>query len=80
MEEGQNRAAVLKGLIERVETLNQKISGLSADRTEIFAEAKALGFNVKIMREMIKMRKIDKEKLDEQETLRDRYMNILGLI
>lgn len=36
MEEGQNRAAVLKGLIERVETLNQKISGLSADRTEIF--------------------------------------------
>jgi uncharacterized protein (UPF0335 family) len=53
---------------------------LSADIKEVYAEAKGTGFDTKIMRQIIRIRKMDKDDLDEQETLLDIYKRALGML
>ncbi|MDB5406041.1 MAG: hypothetical protein JWL84_953 [Rhodospirillales bacterium] len=70
----------LKSFIERIERLEEEKRALAEDIKEVFAEAKGTGFDTKIMRQIIKIRKMDKDELDEQETLLDVYMRALGML
>jgi uncharacterized protein (UPF0335 family) len=70
----------LKSFIERIERLEEEKRALAEDIKEVFAEAKGTGFDTKIMRQIIKIRKMDKDELDEQETLLDVYKRALGML
>ncbi|HML11513.1 MAG TPA: DUF2312 domain-containing protein [Stellaceae bacterium] len=70
----------LKSFIERIERLEEERRALSNDIKEIYAEAKGTGFDVKIMRQVIRLRRMDKDDLDEQETLLDVYRRALGML
>lgn len=69
----------LTSLIERIEKLNEEKEGVSSDIRDIFAEAKAAGFDVKIMRQIIKLRKMNAADRDEQEFLIETYRKALGI-
>ncbi len=69
----------LQSLIERIERLQEEIKEIQNDVKDIFAEAKSCGFDVKIMREIIKLRKMNAVDRDEQEYLLDTYKKALGL-
>jgi uncharacterized protein (UPF0335 family) len=71
--------AQLKSLIERIERLEEEKRALGEDIKEVFAEAKGTGFEPKIMRQIIKIRKMDKDEHDEQESLLDVYKRALGM-
>ena len=70
----------LRSFIERIERLEEEKRALSGDIKEVFAEAKGNGFDTKIMRQLIKLRKMDKDDLDEQETLLDVYKRAIGML
>jgi uncharacterized protein (UPF0335 family) len=70
----------LKSFIERIERLEEEKRALAEDVKEVFAEAKGTGFDVKIMRQILKLRKMDKDDVDEQEALLDVYMRALGML
>ena len=72
--------AQLKSFIERIERLEDEKRALGEDIKEVYAEAKRNGFDVKIMRQIIKIRKMDKEEHDEQETLLDLYKRALSMV
>lgn len=69
----------LKAFIERVERLEEEKSALADDVKDIFGEAKAVGFDVKIIRKVIRLRKMDKEKRQEEEQLLELYKSAIGL-
>lgn len=69
----------LKGFIERVERLEEEKSALQEDIKDIMAEAKAVGFDTKIMRKIIRLRKMDKEKRNEEEELTELYKAAIGM-
>lgn len=69
----------LKSLVERVERLEEEKSALAGDIREVYAEAKGQGFDVKIMRQVIRIRKMDSNERDEQDALLDLYMSALGM-
>jgi len=69
----------LRQFIERVERLEEERRALGADIREIYAEAKALGFEPKIMRQLVRLRRLDRQELDEQEALLDTYKQALGM-
>ena len=63
----------LRSLIERIERLEEEKKALSGDIRDVFAEAKSAGFDVKIMRAILKLRKMNAADRDEQEFLLDTY-------
>ena len=67
----------VRSFVERVEQLELEIQELMEGKKEVFAEAKGEGFDVKILREIIKLRKLDKDERDEHETLLDVYMRAM---
>lgn len=69
----------LKAFIERVERLEEEKTGLAEDIKDIMAEAKAVGFDTKTMRKIIRLRKMDKEKRREEEELLELYKSAIGL-
>jgi uncharacterized protein (UPF0335 family) len=69
----------LRSLIERIERLEEEKAALTADIREVFAEAKGNGFDVKTMRQVLKLRKMDSSDLAESEALLDVYRRVLGL-
>jgi len=70
----------LKSIIGRVEKLEEEKSGISADIRDVFAEAKGNGFDVKAIRQIIKLRKMDASEREEAETMLDTYMRALGML
>jgi uncharacterized protein (UPF0335 family) len=70
----------LRSFIERIERLEEEKAALAADIREIYAEAKGVGFDTKIMRQVLKLRKLDREDRQEQETLLDLYLQALGMV
>jgi uncharacterized protein (UPF0335 family) len=68
----------LRSLIERVERLEEEKAALTADIREVYAEAKGNGFQPKIMRQVVRLRKLDREDRQEQEALLDLYLGALG--
>ena len=69
----------LNSLIERIERLEEEKKGISSDIRDIYAEAKGVGFDVKIMRTIIKLRKMNQADRDEQEFLLDTYKKSLDI-
>jgi len=67
----------IRSFVERVEQLETEIQELNEQKKEVFAEAKGEGFDVKILKEVIKLRKQDKDERDEHETLLDVYMRAM---
>lgn len=69
----------LKSFINRIERLNEEREALSADIREVYAEAKGTGFDVKIMRQVVRMRKLDKADFQEQEAILDLYLTAMDM-
>lgn len=69
----------LQSIIERIERLEEEKATLTIDIREIYLEAKSLGFNIKIMRQIVRLRKLDRADRQEQEELLDLYKNALGM-
>lgn len=70
----------LKSIIERIERLEQEKSEIAEQIKEVFAEAKGKGFDVKILRKVVRMRKQDRAKRQEEEAILDLYLSALGEI
>ena len=67
----------IRAFVERVENLDTEISELNEQKKEVFAEAKGEGFDVKILKEIIKLRKQDADERDEHESMLDLYMRAM---
>jgi uncharacterized protein (UPF0335 family) len=67
----------LRAVVERIEHVEEEIKELTEAKREIYLEAKGNGFDVKILREVIRLRKQDQKERDEQESLLDAYMQAL---
>jgi uncharacterized protein (UPF0335 family) len=70
----------LKSFIERIERLEEEKRALAEDIKEVYSEAKGSGFDTRIMRQVIRIRRMDQDDLDEQETLLDVYKRALGML
>jgi uncharacterized protein (UPF0335 family) len=69
----------LRSFIERIERLEEERTALSADIREVYSEAKGTGFDVKIMRQVVRMRKLDKADFQEQEAVLDLYLTAMDM-
>ena len=76
---GNVSAERLRSLIERIERLEEERKALSSDIKDIYAESKSAGFDVKVMRQLIRVRKQEPAEVEEQETLLDVYRRALGM-
>ena len=68
----------LKAILERVERLEEDKAALQADLKEVYAEAKGNGFDTKIIRKVVRIRKQDRAKRQEEESLVDLYLSAVG--
>ena len=69
----------LRSLVERIERLEEERKALGGDIRDIYAEAKSAGFDVKVLRQLIRIRKQEPADVEEQETLLDVYRRALGM-
>jgi uncharacterized protein (UPF0335 family) len=67
----------LRAIVERIESIEEEIKELTEAKKEIYLEAKGNGFDVKILREVIRVRKQDQKERDEQETLVEVYLQAI---
>jgi uncharacterized protein (UPF0335 family) len=67
----------IRSFVERIENLDTELQELNEQKKEVFSEAKAEGFDVKILKEIIKLRKEDKDERDERESLLELYMRAI---
>jgi uncharacterized protein (UPF0335 family) len=72
-------AEQLRAYVERIERLEEEKAAIAADVREVYAEAKGNGFDVKIMRQVIRLRKLDNEERSEQDAILDLYLRALGM-
>ncbi|MFC7049717.1 DUF2312 domain-containing protein [Emcibacter nanhaiensis] len=79
-EAGGIAAEALRSYIERIERLEEEKANLAADIKDVYSEAKATGFDVKIMRQIIRLRKMEEHDRQEMEALLDTYAHALGMI
>lgn len=75
---GANAQARLRSFVERIERLNDDRDAILADRKEVYAELKGEGFDAKIVRKLITIRRMDKAKRQEEEALLDLYLSAIG--
>ena len=67
----------ISAFVERIEHIEAEIAELNEGKKEVFAEAKGEGFDIKILKEIIRLRKQDKEERDEHDTVLDLYMRAM---
>lgn len=70
----------LKAFVERVERLEEEKKAIADDVRDVYAEAKANGFDVKALRTVVKLRKQDADERKEQEAVLETYMHALGML
>ncbi len=78
-EKGGSAGESLRQYIEKIERLEDERKALGGDIREVYSEAKGTGFEPKVMRQVIKLRKLDKAALQEQEALLETYKHALGM-
>ncbi len=78
-EQGGIAADQLASYVERIERLEEEKASLMADIKEVYGEAKALGYDVKILREIIRLRKVEEHERSEQEQILEVYKRALGM-
>lgn len=69
----------LRSIVERIERLEEERKALGEDIKDIYAEAKSAGFDVKVLRQLIRIRKQEAAEVEEQETMLDLYRRALGM-
>lgn len=69
----------LRSIVERIERLEEERKALASDIKDIFAEAKSAGFDVKVLRQVLRLRRQEPAEVEEQETLLDLYKRALGM-
>lgn len=69
----------LRSFIDRIERLEEEKAALTADIREVYSEAKGQGFDTKIMRQVVRIRKLDTADRQEQEAVLDLYLSALGM-
>jgi uncharacterized protein (UPF0335 family) len=69
----------LRSLVERIERLEEERKALGGDIRDIYAEAKSAGFDVKVLRQLIRLRRQEPADIEEQETLLDVYRRALDM-
>jgi uncharacterized protein (UPF0335 family) len=69
----------LKSFVERIEKLEEERKAIGGDIRDVYSEAKGVGYDVKTMRKIVSLRKMDAADRDEQETLLDTYKHALGM-
>jgi uncharacterized protein (UPF0335 family) len=69
----------LRSIVERIERLEEERKALASDIKDIYAEAKSAGFDPKVLRQLIRIRKQEAADVEEQETLLDVYRRALGM-
>ena len=67
----------IRAFVERIENIDTELQELNEQKKEVFAEAKAEGFDVKILKEIIKLRKQDQDERDEHDSMLDLYMRAM---
>ncbi len=70
----------VRALIERIERLEEEKKAISEDIKEVYGEAKGTGFDVKAIRQIVRIRKMDASDRMEQEAILDTYMHSLGMV
>ena len=70
----------LRSIVERIERLNEERAALGLDVKDVFVEAKSAGFDVKVIRSILRIRKIEPAELEQQESLLELYRRALGMI
>lgn len=70
----------LKSIVERIERLEEEKKAIADDVRDIYAEAKGNGFDVKVLRQVVSLRKKDLTERQEQDAVRDLYMQALGML
>jgi uncharacterized protein (UPF0335 family) len=70
----------LRLLIERIERLEEEKKGIADDIKDVYGEAKSTGFDVKTIRQIVRLRKMEKHHRDEAEMLLETYKQALGLV
>ena len=70
----------LKAIIERIERLEEEKKATSDDIRDVYAEAKGNGFDVKALRTIVRLRKMDSDERKEQEAVLETYMHALGML
>ena len=69
----------LRSYVERIERLDEEKAALTADIREVYSEAKGNGFDIKTIRQLVRLRKLDAQDLAEQQALLDLYRAALGM-
>ena len=69
----------LRSFVERIERLEEEKKALADDIREVYSEAKGTGFDTKVMRQVVRLRKMESADRQEQETMLDLYLNALGM-
>lgn len=70
----------LRTIVERIERLEEEKAALTEDITQVYSEAKGNGFDVKILRQIVRLRKIESADRQEQEAILDTYKSALGMM
>jgi len=70
----------LKSIVERVERLEEEKKAIADDIRDVYSEAKANGFDTKVLREVVRLRKQDLAERQEQDAVRDLYLQALGML
>ncbi|WP_294537727.1 DUF2312 domain-containing protein [uncultured Rhodoblastus sp.] len=68
----------IRSIVERIEHIEEEIKALNEDKKEVFQEAKGEGFDLKVIKEIIRLRKQDKDERDEHESLLDLYLSAMA--
>ncbi|HEY2885453.1 MAG TPA: DUF2312 domain-containing protein [Rhizomicrobium sp.] len=69
----------LRSFVERIERLEEEKRALADDIREVYSEAKGTGFDTKVMRQVVRLRKMESADRQEQEAMLDLYLNALGM-
>jgi uncharacterized protein (UPF0335 family) len=70
----------IRSFIERIEQINEEIKAMNDEKKDVFAEAKGEGFDIKILKEVIRLRKQDQDERDEREALLDIYLRAVETV
>jgi uncharacterized protein (UPF0335 family) len=77
---GGNAREQMRSIIERVERLEEEKKSVGDDIRDVYAEAKGNGFDVKALRTIVRLRKLDPDERKEQEAILETYMHALGML
>jgi uncharacterized protein (UPF0335 family) len=70
----------LRAFVERIERIEKEIKGLNGDKSDIYKEAKMNGFDVKVMRKVVALRRKDYAERQEEDAILEIYMQALGMV